>query len=588
MKPVSFSGAWLGFASAIFLLANLSLGDFAGAAQQTDDASRETNAPAKQAVVVVEASAATEVDAPTATIDATDSAPVPARTNTRTNAPAANLAIRGATNDTPATLVPLGRMAANVTSSAAPRVEMNGEQGLRLNFRGVPLDMVLNYLSEAAGFIIVLETEVRGKVDVYSQQPISKAEAVNLLNSILNKNGYAAIRNGRTLTIVSREEAKTRDIPVRIGNNPDQIQKTDEMVTQVIPIRNANATQMTKDLQPLLPTFANLTANESGNALVLTDTQSDIRRIVEIVKAIDASISGITTIRVIPLRYSDAKELATELKELFPTQSGSGGRGGNNGGPQAMMAQFGGGGGRGGRGGPGVGGAGSGSAGQSEAKQAASRVTSVADERTNSLVVSAPDDLMEVIEKLVKEIDTSAENITRIKSFHLQHANPIELADTLTTLFPDDTKSTSNTRSSFQFGGGRRGPMMGGRGAQNTTTSTRAKQQNRVLAVADARTSRLVVTASSDLMLYIEELIAELDADPAKKQQVWVFNLENANVSDVQPVLQETFQSQNSRNSSRNSTTTDPLLQRQQNQGYGSTTTRSSGNRSSSGRRVGQ
>jgi hypothetical protein len=45
------------------------------------------------------------------------------------------------------------------------------EPGLRLNFRGVPLDMVLNYLSDAAGFIIVLDTEVKGRVDVWSNQP---------------------------------------------------------------------------------------------------------------------------------------------------------------------------------------------------------------------------------------------------------------------------------------------------------------------------------------------------------------------------------------------------------------------------------
>src|ERR1041385_596014 len=53
------------------------------------------------------------------------------------------------------------------------------EKGLRLNFRGVPLEMVLNYLSDAAGFIIVLETKVEGKVDVWSNQPMSKDEAVN-------------------------------------------------------------------------------------------------------------------------------------------------------------------------------------------------------------------------------------------------------------------------------------------------------------------------------------------------------------------------------------------------------------------------
>ena len=487
-----------------------------------------------------------------------------------------------ATNDAPVSAAPLVSLASVITSPAALKAELKGERGLRLNFRGVPLEMVLDYLSEAAGFIFVMETDVQGKVDVYSQQPISKDEAVNLLNSILNKNGYAAIRNGRTLTIVSRDEAKKRNIPVRIGNNPDQIQKTDEMVTQIIPIRNANATQMTKDLQPLLPTFAHLTANESGNTLVLTGIQSDIRRMVEIVHAIDASISGITSIRVFPLRFADAKDLVAELKELFPTQSGSSGQGGNNRDAQAMTARFGGGGGPGSAGGMGGGAAGGGT-GQSEAKQAAARVNAVADERTNSLVVTAPEDVMEVIERLVKEIDTSAENITRIKTFHLKNANPTELVDTLTMLFPDDTKSASNTRSTFQFGGG-------GGAAQTTATSSRAKQQNRVLAVADARTSRLIVTASSELMPYIEELVAEVDADPAKKQRVYLFNLAHANVEDVQGVLQEVFQSQSSRNSSPSSSAANPLQQRQQNQGYGSSSTSGFGNTSSSssGRRVGQ
>src|SRR5207247_8601879 len=154
----------------------------------------------------------------------------------------------------------------------------DSEKGLRLNFRGVPLDMVLNYLSEAAGFIIVLETELKGKVDVWSNQPLSKEEAIDLLNTVLAKNGYAAIRNGRTLKIVSRDEAKTKDIPVRAGSDPDQIPKNDEMVTQVIPVKYANATQLTQNLQGLLPSYATLTANDSGNALVLTGTQSDIRR----------------------------------------------------------------------------------------------------------------------------------------------------------------------------------------------------------------------------------------------------------------------------------------------------------------------
>lgn len=452
---------------------------------------------------------------------------------------------------------------ANTTPSAMTNA--SGEQLLRLNFRGVPLPMVLTYLSDAAGFIIVLETEVAGKVDVWSEQPVTVTEAVNLLNSILNKNGYAAIRNGRTLTIVSRVDAKTRDIPVKIGSNPAEIPKNDEMVTQIVPVRYANAVQMVKDLQPLLPTYASLTANESGNALVLTDVQSDVRRMVQIVKALDTSISSISTVRVFPLRYADSKELAAEVKELFPTQNAAGNNGGNNG-----MPMF-----------PGFGGRGrqnnQAASSTSEARTAAGRVTAVADERTNSLVVSAPDDAMPVIEQLVKEIDTNAENITELRVFHLKYADPVEMADQLTSLFPDTTKS-DNTRSSIQFG---RGGFMRGAmgGAQTASASSRAQQMNKVLAVPDQRTASVIVTAASDLMPQISQMIDQLDSNPAKKQKVFVYSLENADVDNVVGVLQDMFQSSNSRGSS-SSTRQNNALSTRQTQSSQSTSSGTSGNNS--------
>src|ERR1044071_3723956 len=72
---------------------------------------------------------------------------------------------------------------------------------LRFNFRGAPLETVLNYMSEAAGFTIVLETPVRGTVDMFSAQPITREEAVQLLNFALNKSGYSALVQGRIIVI---------------------------------------------------------------------------------------------------------------------------------------------------------------------------------------------------------------------------------------------------------------------------------------------------------------------------------------------------------------------------------------------------
>jgi len=92
--------------------------------------------------------------------------------------------------------------------SATPRGEQNSAggsaAGIQMNFRNAPLEQVLEYLSEAAGFIIVLDAPVKGTVNVISAKPLSQDEAVDFLSSALNKNGLAAIRDGRTLTIVDR------------------------------------------------------------------------------------------------------------------------------------------------------------------------------------------------------------------------------------------------------------------------------------------------------------------------------------------------------------------------------------------------
>lgn len=466
------------------------------------------------------------------------------------------------------------------------------EANLRLNFRGVALDVVLDYLSEAAGYTIVLETPVKGTVDVWSNQPLTKTEALNLLNSVLNKNGYAAIQNGKTLTIVPRDDAKKRDIPIRIGSAHQDIPKDDRMVTQVIPVRNINVAQLARDLAPLVPTSAAVVANEGANTLLVTDTQANIHRFAEIVAALDSQVSSASGIRVYPLRYADAKALAATITSLFQNTGagggnqgnrfgGGGGAGGNNGGgrfggggfpgggfPGGAGAFFGGGGGQGGGGGGGRGG----NSGNSVAT--AARVVAVADEHSNSLIVSAAESQFPGIKLLIDSVDTDVQDLTEVRVFHLKNADPVEMADLLTELFPDTTRQDETRGGGFRFGGGGGGPggggfpggaaaFFGGRGQGNTTQTERSKKMGRVIAVADSRTSSMVVSAAKELMPQISEMILQLDADPSKKKRVFVYNLENANVTEVEPVLRELFDTQNTRNST---TTQNDALQNRANQ----------------------
>ena len=445
-------------------------------------------------------------------------------------------------------------VSAPAAGPATPGLSGDGTE-LRLNFRGAPLDLVLNYLSEAAGFIIDLQTEVKGKVDVWSNQPLTKDEAVDVLNTVLNRNGYAAIRNGRTLTIVSRDEAKKRDIPVRSGNEPTAIPRNEEIVTQIIPVRFINATQLVRDLQPLLAEKATLTANEGGNALVLTDSQTNIRRMAEIVRALDTAISSTSAIRVFPLKYADAKTLATVVRDLFQTQD----TGTQRSGAAAMQQFF-----RGMRGGPpGVAGgdasAASGSSGN--ARVSTPRVTAVADERSNALVVSAPDTQMPLIEELVSQVDVNVEDVTELRVFRLRFADPQETADLLTELFPDPTTSSSSQSArggQFRFGGGPFGGPGGMTASSTTSTSERSMKQSRVLAVPDLRTGSVVVSASRDMMPQIAAMLQTLDADPARKQTVHIYSVENTDPQMVQQILQELFPNQNygTSSASRNNSST--------------------------------
>jgi len=365
----------------------------------------------------------------------------------------------------------------DAASAATPAVANGTNGGLRLNFRGVPLEMVLNYLSDAAGFIIVLDAQPRGKVDVWSNTPLTKDEAVDLLNSVLNKNGLASIRNGRTLTIVNKDEAKTKNIPVRQGSNPEGIPRNDEIVTQILPVRFVEVTQLIKDLQPLVATATTMTANEAGNSIVMTDTQANIRRVAEIIQAIDQGAEDVTEVEVFRLQYADPTEMATLLTSVFPDET--------KGGSSQSPVQFG----RGGGGNP-------------------------------------------------------------FRNF---------------------------------FGGGGPGggnSSAGGGGDQNS----RIKKRARVIAVADARTQSVIVSAASGLMEQIRVMISQLDNNPAKRQVVHTYSLENADAQQVEQVLQEMFETTTTRNNSRNSQNQNNALRNRANQNQQTGNTGVTGNRTGGNR----
>jgi type II secretory pathway component GspD/PulD (secretin) len=456
-----------------------------------------------------------------------------------------------ATDQTNQAAAPQTNEAAAVQSSAdtgAPD-ESTPTNGLYLNFHNAPLSVVLNYLSAKAGLTIISDVSLSGKVTLVARHPLTTNEVVDLLNQELGKNNYAATLENKTLTIYDIATAKG-NTPIVVGKSPNDIPINDKLVTEILPVHTLNPAQLIKDLEPLIPSRERDTvvANEAGNAVIMAAPQRDVRRLAEIIAALDST--AISDVEVFVLDYADAKAVASELKEIFQSADSevtrantrNNFRRGGGGGPFGGFGPFGGGG---------------GGNNNTDDKNVQTHAVFVSDDQVNAVVASAPPDYMPWITNVIKALDQPSQEVTVVKVFKLLHADATEIANELATLFPSATSTDQNNRTAgFRFM-----PPFMQQATANSGQSDRMKRQSSVIAVADARTQKITVTASRDLMEQISEVISSLDEGTAGVAHVTAFSLDSADPSSVELTLQPLFAGANQRNTST-SQTTDALAAR--------------------------
>ncbi len=377
------------------------------------------------------------------------------------------------------------------------------EAGILLNFREASLDAVLDFLSEAAGFVVIKDVPVHGRVSIVSRQPVTSDEAVGLLNAVLKDRGYAAVRRGRILRIVPLEQARYADLPVRAGNDPTAIEPSDRLITQVIPLRSVDAVKLRDNLAPLVPAYAELSANASSNALILTDTEANVRRVVEIVQALDRHLATTVDVRVFQLRYATASNVARMINEVFQPDQAA--RQQQQVGPMGPFRRF----------GPPQPGA------EAEETALSQRVTAAGDDRTNTVAVSGPPEVLDVVARVVAELDSNPAAEQGVFTFRLRNARAANLATVLNTLFSQQytTTQAAGTRGAPAATRGAAGGAQGGTqwlgpfGQQPTGAArdTAADLAGTVYVVADEDTNALLVMTASGNFDRVREIIAALD-----------------------------------------------------------------------------
>ncbi|MDQ6983278.1 MAG: secretin N-terminal domain-containing protein, partial [Ghiorsea sp.] len=185
-------------------------------------------------------------------------------------------------------------------------------QDVTMNFKNADIRAFIEFVSGFSGKNFLVDNRVKGSVTIISPTPISEDEAYDVFLSVLEVNGFATVNSGSVIKIVPRAESKQKAVTVReSGRAP----RNDEVMTQVLRLKYADAQQLVALLRPLISPNSHLVAYPRGNMLLLTDSASNIRRIQGILKLVDRQDA--VGVQLFPLEHASADKLAKTLSGLY-------------------------------------------------------------------------------------------------------------------------------------------------------------------------------------------------------------------------------------------------------------------------------
>jgi general secretion pathway protein D len=296
-------------------------------------------------------------------------------------------------------------------------------------------------------------------------------QAYAVFESVLQVKGFTTVVGpGGAIKVIPIREAKESSIETIRGRTP----ASDRFITRLIPLRYIDAEAITSTLTPLVSKDASMVAYAPTNTIILTDSGSNIRRILDILGSIDIETYK-EDLTVIKLQHADAATLAQQISEIYgadvrgaaptPTRTRSRTR-------RTTTTPT------------------------PSASTGEAQVRIVTDERTNSLIVLSSRQQLEDIRRLVARLDIPVTGGGRIHVYYLRNADAAELADTLNSLISGQAGAP---------GGG------GGQAAPQALRAAVTELAEGISVTADEGTNSLVIQASQEGFATLSQVIAQLD-----------------------------------------------------------------------------
>ncbi|CDH44363.1 putative general secretion pathway protein [Candidatus Contendobacter odensis Run_B_J11] len=320
-----------------------------------------------------------------------------------------------------------------------------------LNLKDAEINALVESMSVLTGKNFIVDPRVKGRVTIISAKPMDEKELYQVFLAVLGVHGFAAVPSGNVIKIVPAAGAKQESIPTvdqRGGVEPDQI------VTRVIQVQNVSAAQIVPILRPLIPPQGHLAAYTPTNVLIISDSAANVERIASIIARVD--LASNEEVEIVALRHASATEIVRVLTALEQ-----------------------------------------GKARNDPAAAVGTPPRMVADERTNSILLSGDKASRLRLRALVTHLDTPRDGGGNTQVVYLRYAK----AKDLMTVLQGVSKSLSGEA-------GRSAPLPGqvpGAAPSSSSSSSLVDIQ------ADAATNSLVITAPPEMIRSLRTIIAQLD-----------------------------------------------------------------------------
>ena len=315
---------------------------------------------------------------------------------------------------------------------------------LSANFKGTDIQEFINIVGRTLHKTIIIDPAVRGQVNVRSYDLLNEEQYYRFFLNVLDVYGYAVVTmEDGVMKVIRDKDAKTAAIPV-VGANDKNI-PGDAVVTRVIAVKNVSV----RELSPLLRQLndnagaGNVVHYDPANIIMITGRAAVVNRLAEIIERVDRA--GNKDVTVVSLNNASASEMVRIIDSL------------NN---------------------------------SAEAKSTPSFLIpkAVADERTNSVLISGDPKVRERLKKLIHRLDKEMAVSGNSRVFYLKYAKAEDLVDVLKGVSENVQASTK------------------GNAGQSQSAS-----KDDVMISAHAPTNSLIISAPADVMKRLESIISQLD-----------------------------------------------------------------------------